>query len=194
MSLLPLASLSDLSARGVAVAEAEEVIAETMLAAASEAVREAAGSAISEETSTVTLMGASGALLRLPSVPVRAVQAVSVNGEPVTDFTLTGDSLWRAGGWCGDGRPAAITVTFTHGFQTVPEDIVNLVCMFAIAGMHEASQGSRAGLAYESIDDYRVGYQQGAEATASAIEVPERTARMLRARFGGGTYVTSVAT
>lgn len=194
MALALLATVVDLSARGVDVSDEE--LALTMLAAASAAVREAAGSSISETTSTVTIEGVDGHRLVLPSGPVTGVSTVTVDGEAVTDYRLSGGSLWRPAGWPGAcyGEPAQVEITYTHGYAVVPEDIVNLVCMFAIAGMHEASQGSRAGLAYESIDDYRVGYQQGAEATASAIEVPERTARMLRARFGGGTYVTSVAT
>lgn len=192
MALAPLASLVDLSARGVDISDEE--LAETMLAAASAAVREAAGSAISETTSTVTVEAPDGLSLVLPSGPVTAVTSVSVDGRAVTDYATVGGVLWRSGGWgggCG-GVPTLVEVSYTHGLAEVPDDIVNLVCMFATAGMHEASQGSRAGLAYEAIDDYRVGYLQGAEASASALDIPERTARDLRARFGGGAYVTAV--
>lgn len=187
MALADLATSADLSARGVDVTDTDLVAA--MLAAASAAVREAAGSAISEQTSTVTLEAPEGRYLALPSLPVTEVDTVEIDGEAVTDWTLVSGSLWRSCGWT-QCEPALVEVTFTHGLAEVPADIVNLVCMFAAAGMASASEGSRAGVVGERIDDYSVQYAQGADAVATALEVPERTARMLRARFGGGVYVT----
>lgn len=187
MALPDLATAADLSARGIDTSNSALVAA--MLAAASAAIREAAGSAISEQTSTVTLTAPEGPWLRLPAQPVTAVSAVEIDGADVTDWTLANGALWRSCGW-RSCEPVLVTVTFTHGLAEVPADIVNLVCMFAAAGMAEASDGSRAGVVGERIDDYSVQYAQGAEASSSALEVPERTARMLRARFGGGTYVT----
>lgn len=192
MALAPLATSADLSVRGVEVSDS--ALVESKLAAASEAVREAAGSAISSTTSTVAVEAPRGNWLRLPSQPVTAVTSVTVDGEAVTDYRLISGALWRGGGWARSCVPAVVEVTFTHGFDEVPADIVELVCDFAIAGINNADEGARIGLAYESIDDYRVGFTQGADAVASVMEVPQRTRAMLRARFGGGSYVTGVET
>lgn len=187
MALDDLASADDLSARGVDVSNAALVSA--MLAAASEAVRDAAGCPISATTQTVALEAPSGAHLTLPSQPVTDVVAVLIDGSLVTDWRLASGALWRPGGWRSCGRPRLVEVTYTSGLETVPADIVDLVCQFAIAGINNAGEGSRAGLAYESVDDYRVGFQQGEHATASPMEVPARTRLWLRQRFGGGAYV-----
>lgn len=198
MALPNLATSTDLSNRGVDVSNATLVA--TMLAAASAAIRDAAGCAISQETSTIDLMAPDGQWLVLPVQPVTAVASVAIDGAAVSDWKFLSGRLWRGcgwtyhstGAWHGYCAPAVVTVTLTHGLAVVPEDIVNLACMFAAAGMAEAAQGagSHAGVVSESIDDYSVQYAQGTAATATAIEVPERTAQMLRARFGGGVYVS----
>lgn len=193
MALAPLATSADLLARGVDVTDAD--LADRMLASASAAVREAAGAPISEVTSTVEVEAPQhGRRLLLPSQPVTAVTSVTIDGEAASDYRVVSGHLWRRTGWatpCGD--PATVEVTFTHGWTEVPADIVELVCDLAIAGMSVAPEGAHVGLAYESIDDYRVGYLQGAEATASVWELPERTRLMLRRRFGGGAHVTDEA-
>lgn len=191
MALAPLATSADLSVRGVDTSNA--TLVEAMLEAASDAVRDAAGSPISQHTSTVTVEAGPGRSLRLPAQPVTAVSAVSIDGSAVTDWRLVSGALWRHGGWRRGCDPTLVDVTFTHGYAVVPADVVQLVCDFAIAAMHSSEDGARAGVAYESIDDYRVGYGQGADSTASAIEVPARTRAMLRQRFGGAAHVTSEA-
>lgn len=187
MALAPLATEADLSVRGVDTSNA--TLVEAMLEAASAAVRDAAGSPISEATSAVMVEAPAGQSLALPAQPVTAVASVSIDGEAVTDWRLISGTLWRRGGWRRGCDPALVDVTFTHGYAVVPADIVQLVCDFAIAAMHSSEDGARAGVAYESIDDYRVGYGQGADSTASVIEVPSRTRAMLRQRFGGGAHV-----
>lgn len=186
MYLDPLATESDLPA---SVDVSDLTLVRQKLAAASDAVRDAAGSPISLATSTVKVGAPSGQWLQLPAQPVRSVSAVSIDGVAVTDWALIDGALYRAAGW--SCLPAVVEITFTSGFDPVPADVIDLVCQFAIAGLLTANDGARTGLAYESIDDYRVGYQQGGEATASAMEVPARTRQMLRSRFGvGGSYVT----
>lgn len=194
MALAPLAVAADLSARGIDVTDT--ALVDAMLAAASEAIRDAAGAPISQTTSTVTIPGRDGAWLDLPGQPVTSVASVDLDGVAVTDHKFIGGRLWRRCGWntypC---EPSAVTVTMTHGFVEVPADIVQLVCDFAIAGMLTKDAGATAGVVSESesIDDYTTSkqYAQGSDSTASVMEVPERTARMLAARFGGGAYVVS---
>jgi hypothetical protein len=192
MALAPLASVADLTLRGIDTSN--EDLCEALLGAASAAIREAAGSPISEVTSTVVLDGVQGSRLALPSGPVTSVDSVTIDGNAVTDYIVHGGILRRGAGWaagCHGIAPAPVEVTYTHGYPEVPADIVNLVCMFVAAGLAEAADGARAGIVGERIDDYSVQYAQGEQAVASAMEIPERTQRMLRARFGGGVYVTS---
>ncbi len=191
MALLPLATPADLATRGVDVTNTD--LALEMLAAASDAVRDAAGAPISRVTSTATLEGGRERRLRLPAGPVHEVTAVLLDGEPVTDWRLVSGSLWRASGWARL-EPVLVDVTYDHGYDPVPADIVELVCDFATAGILNAGTGSHAGLTGDSerIDDYSHWRQfaAGDEATASAMEVPAGTRAMLRRRFGGGAYVT----
>lgn len=189
MPLEPLATLADLQARNI---DAAEPLASTMLAAASAEVREAAGSPISRTTSTVALTGWwHEQYLRLPGPPIVSVDTVAIDGVEVNDWRLDGDRLWRAAGWGRDYGPSTVTVTYTHGYTEVPADIVDLVCSLAGAGIAAAAEGyaSRAGVVTERIDDYSVTYAQGAEAVATAMDLPERTRARLRARFGGSAGV-----
>jgi hypothetical protein len=187
VALSPLATTDDLVARGIDVTDA--ALADTMLDVASATLRGAAGSPISETTSTVSLV-AWGAWdrLRLPGPPVTSVSAVELDGKDITAAVIVdGDRLWNWGGWGAWLCPARVEVTYTHGLREVPADIADLVCSFAAAGMHAASEGgyaARSGVIAERIDDYSVQYAQGADAVANVMEVPARTRAMLRARFG----------
>lgn len=195
MALTPLATAADLSARGIDVTDTFAVI--TQLDAASAAIRAAAGCAISRQTSTVTLWTESSRRIELPARPVVSVATVVLDGVTLTlntDYVLRGSSLWSLGGaWQEPGSiPGALVVTFTHGFAEVPADIVDLTCALAGAGLAAVADGFAAntGKQYESIDDYRVGFAIGADAVVSVMELPDRTARSLRRRFGSGGAVS----
>lgn len=183
----PLATLVDLSNREIDVSNPN--LANTMLAVASASVRGAAGAPISRETSTVTYTGWwHEKYLRLAALPVVSVGTVTVAGTAVTDWRLTDSArLWRSGGWGVDCGPADVVVVQTGGLLVVPEDIVNLVCSYAAAGIAAAAEGfaSHAGVVTERIDDYSVTFAQGAEAVASVMELPEGTRRWLSSQFGG---------
>jgi hypothetical protein len=192
VALDPLASKSDLEKRGVDV---DSDAATPALAAASAAVRDAAGCPISSVTSTVTLDAVQGCWLQLPGGPVTAVTEVLVGSTDVTDDVslrfggrLYLDSGWYEGTYPGD----EITVTYTHGLAEVPADIVDLVCALAAASIKAAADdyASQTNVASEAIDDYRVTYVDASAASASVVELPERTRRSLAARFGGGAHVT----
>lgn len=198
----PLATLDDLDVRGVDTSNAAKATA--MLDAASAAIREAAGTAITLTTSTVVVPGGSEEMLTLPGT-VREITSVTVGDTVLTadDFTVVGNQVWRFGGWLSrltgetsfflpadQSRPTLITVTYTHGLDTAPADIVDLCCDLATAGM--LSNGPRdARVTSESVDDYRVGFATGADAVASVFELPERTKASLRQRFGSQAFVTS---
>lgn len=189
MALPDLAASADLTARGVTPTSVHTV----MLAVASSMVRAAAGSPILENDSVVMLTGWGGRTLDLPGLPVQSVATVEIDGVAVTDFKLTDSSrLWRLCEWGGVDEPVDIEVTMTHGLPTVPKYIVQLVCDLAIAGANAATAGAHdPRVIAEKIDDYSVTFAQGAEAVASAVELPEATRRWLRAQFGGGVGVVT---
>ncbi|MBI0294500.1 hypothetical protein JBE04_08390 [Streptomyces sp. PRKS01-29] len=193
MALLPLATVADLTARGLTVESTETAIVGVYLDVASAAVRDAAGSPISQTTSTITLEGEPDPRLRLPGLPVTAVSTVEVDGEPVTDWRLRSGALWRACGWSSGCEPSEVDVTYTHGLPVVPADIVDLVCRIAAAALVAyRSEAGGTGLAAqdvraERIGDYSVTY--GDDGRITEMELPDYLRRRLAARFGGGAAV-----
>lgn len=189
MALAPLAGTEDLEARGIVV---DEDAAEVLLAAASDAVRAEAGSAISRHTSTVRFVTEASRRLELPARPVVSVDSVLLDGVPVTDWVLRGSSLWRSCRWHSPGGvPSEVTVTFTHGYEDVPGVVVDLVCALVAAGASAMGDGydPKRRMSYERIDDYQYGLRTGEDEIVSVMELPKRTAAMLRRRFGGGSLV-----
>lgn len=198
MALEPLASLDDLLIRGVEFDD--PFLAETMLDVASSTVRQAAGSSISLTTGTVTLwVTDDDPWVELPRLTT-AVSGVVVDGEPVTDFTFAGHRLFRASGWrhrhytyaSDRGAPSRVDVTLTQGLPTVPAHIVQLVCDLAILGLRVAAEGGHdPRVMVESVDDYRVVFNQGDPGSllSSAMELPMATRKYLAAQFGNSTAV-----
>jgi hypothetical protein len=194
VALQPLATVADLTARGLTVAPEETALVGVYLEEASAAVREAAGVPISQTTSTVALEGPDDSLwLTLPGPPIVSVASVAIDGETVTDWRLRSHQLWRACGWSPGCEPSEVTVIQTHGLAPVPADIVGLVCRIAAAVLiaYRAQPGGE-GLAAkdvrsERIGDYAVTYGDGGRITE--IELPEYLREQLAARFGGGVAV-----
>lgn len=185
----PLATPDDLAAYGFAVPEG--FLAHMLLESVSAAVREAAGSPISVSTSTATLAGTREQFLPLPAGPVREVASVLLDGAEVMDYKIRDQRLWRPAGW--GAQHVDVEVTWTHGLEPVPADVVQLVCMLVGAGLNQAAQGELGPdrrIAYESIDDYRIGFRQGDAEVVDPTEIPDRVKASLRARFGGQAVVT----
>jgi hypothetical protein len=196
MALTPLAGMPDLLAHAPAGFSPDMSRALAKLDAASDAVRDAAGSPITQAESTVRIVAAGcGSWLDLPGKPVVSVSSVTIEGEPVTGWRLLGSRLYRAGEWA-HGGPVEVQVTMVHGFAEAPADVVALVCDFAIAALLNES-GARAGVTSQgySIDDYRenLAFDQGPHGTSSVIEIPAGTRAMLRQRFGAAAFVTGAS-
>ena len=188
MALAPLASVADLEARGLAVDASEAAVVNVYLGVASAAVREAAGSAITRTTSTLTLEGGPGQRMTLPGPPIVSVDAVTVDGRTVSGWRLVSGRLWRAAGWSGR-EPSEVEVTYTHGLVDVPDDIVDLVCrMVAAALLAYRSEDGGAGLAAdkeitsERLGDWSVTY--GADGRVTEMELTQAWRDRLAARFG----------
>lgn len=193
MALDPLATVADLTARGLTVDDSETAIVTVYLDVASTAVREAAGVPISEVTSTVVLEGDAGRWLTLPGPPISAVASVKLDGTVITDWRLRSHRLWRAAGWTGCDGPSEAEVVQTHGLATVPADIVDLVCrMVAAALVSYRSEDGGTGLAAGSITSERIGdyaVTYGSNGLITEMELPDYLRERLAARFGGGASV-----
>lgn len=183
MTLAPLATVADLSDRGITTGSLG-----TALAVASGAIRAAAESAISQKTSTVVVNAGRGNLLGLPG-PVVSVASVTVAGAAVADFETLPCGLWRHCGW--GITPQRVTVTYTHGLAVIPPDIVDLTCVLAKSWLDHVAEGGRsvAGLKSVRIDDGAESYTDEAAGQVSPTFIPEATRNWLRSRFGGGTDV-----
>ena len=186
----PLATVYDLSDRGITAEPA--ALAESLLASVSAAVREAAGSPISLEESTITLAGSPSQWLPLNVYAPRVPSTVSIDGQGVTDYTLVDGKLWRQSGWVTRREPSLVNVTLEHGLDEVPADIVNMVCMFVAAGMSEAKSGfaKPRGRQYVSLDDWREGFTTGDREIVDPTELTDRVKASLRRRFSGSVTVT----
>ena len=188
MALEPLATVDDLEARGLTVDPGETSIVNVYLGVASTAVREAAGTAITRATSTITLEGVPGQRLTLPGAPIVSVDSVKVDGRTVTDWRLRSERLWRAAGWCGY-EPSEVEVTYTHGLLEVPADIVDLVCR-AVAAALAAYRSDDGGMGLaadkevtsERLGDWSVTY--AADGRVTEMELTQFWRERLAARFG----------
>lgn len=196
MALSPLASTADLEARGVTVDASEADAVAALLDVASTVVRDAAGSPISQTTSTIVLEGTPTQRLHLPGQPVQSVASVAIDGQEVEDWRLASGALFRAAGWGSTLCPSSVEVTYTHGLAEVPADIVDIVCRLvgqALVSFRESPEAALSArpVIQERIGDYSVTYSYSPD--FSPMELPKYLRARLAARFGNaaGTVVKS---
>ena len=67
---------------------------------------------------------ARGPIIRLPQRPVTGVESVTLDGAAIA-YTETGSNVIEV------DSCERVTVTYTHGFVFVPDDLVELVCQVA---------------------------------------------------------------
>lgn len=191
MALEPLATVASLS--GIGAVFPDEPATLGQIAAASAAIREAAGQVIAPPTTIdLPLTGTRERWLTLPVSPVREVAKVQIDGIEAGDWRLRSGRLWRARGWWTHDGPAEVVVTLTYGLDECPIDLLPLIASL-VAGQKAAVEEGydpKRSLAYERIDDYQYGLRQGGDEVLSPVELTARTTAMLARRFGGGTYVT----
>lgn len=105
--------------------------------------------------------------LVLPEIPVTSVASVVEDGETLTegddeDYVVGNDGiLWRRGARWPAG-PQIVTVTYTHGYTTLPNDVVG-VCTRAAsrvfqAGLRAAEVEGVPGVASKSLGDFSVSF------------------------------------
>lgn len=192
---MALATLDDFEARlGRAVTAAEEDRATALLEDASAAVQAYTGQAIATTEYTTFRIQARNGTLRLPQSPVTEVVAVTdVDGNEI-DFTWDHGQVVNLSG-LGYGlngfevepfrnRRPFVDVTYTAGYDTVPGDIVAVVCQMAMRAF--GITPTNAGMQSESIAGYS--YSIGSAAASGAVGLlPVEREVLDRYRVVGGT-------
>lgn len=126
----PLATVEQLSDHLHKTLDSAALAAEQAVNAASAAIRSYTRQTLTlVEDDEVVLRGTWRDQLDLPEVPVVEVSditGVDVGVLVASSWTLVGSGVHRSGGWLGPG--VALSVTYTHGFATIPDDLV-AVCL-----------------------------------------------------------------
>jgi hypothetical protein len=141
----------------------EQTRASKLLAIASARVRTYTGRNFTQVTETVRLRVRDGRV-RLPQSPVTAVSAVAVPAGTAIAFS------WVAGEVvdCNPGTLNAfelepfrtrlqwVDVTYTHGYTTVPADVVGIVCDIAASAL--SSPPEESGVQTETLGPFSTSY------------------------------------
>lgn len=154
MALPPFATAAELAA--LTQTSLDGAAAELALTSASAAIRSWTRQAISRVVDDVaTLRVIDCDELVLPQRPVVSVSEVKVNALVLTDWVLSGDRLLRTGGWhylpgtTTYPDPGLVQVTYTHGWDEVPDEVRSVCLDLASATLANPSM-----LRQETIDDY----------------------------------------
>lgn len=167
--------------------------AEVLLGDATAHLQSLIGQQVMPGTSTVVLYAGQDDVVTLPQRPVRAVTSVRVGqpgAEASTGFYLDGHDLHLTAPLVVD--PRRVLVTYDHGYLVTPPELVSWAIVLASQALRQIEQGGAlgsAGLQSERVDDYAANFATSGDA-ALAFHVPQAAAERLRARYGGGVYVT----
>lgn len=136
----PLATTADYQVRHGTPSSADQVA--VLLDDASSFVREESRQTISRVSDDeVVLVGDGSDLVQLPELPVVEVTSVSVEGTDLAagEWKLlpVGQIRRRGGCWRHDDL---ITVTYSHGWDPVPDWVVNLICSTVQRALRPAAQ------------------------------------------------------
>lgn len=122
----PLASSKTLAAR-VGLPEDDPRVLDA-ITRASDRFRGAVNHPVHLQTNTTMWADdARGRLLHIPAAPIIGTPTVTIDGTPITDFTIhrAAGMLWRAAGW--PHMFGTIEVTYTAGYNPIPADIQDAV-------------------------------------------------------------------
>lgn len=178
-----MASLATLTQLGVRLGLdlTGDTRAQAILDDVSAAVVGYTGRTFTSVTETVTVEVCCG-IATLPEGPVTAVTAVEADGEPV-DFTwTTGRKVMVFG--------STVEITYTHGYATVPADVVAVVCQ--IAGRSYGANPQNAGSGGEQLGDWQQPAYSPAGAAGPLGMMNDERAVLDRYRAGGGPRTIQV--
>lgn len=171
--LPPLATLSDVECRlGREVTGSEADRLGCLLVDASAGVRSYTGQEFTASSST-TRLKVRGGCVRLPQWPVTAVTAVaSTAGTALMHTWTSGDRVWLSsslpianGPSCSGRGPDYVDVTYEHGFDASPPDVVAVVAQ--MAGRALGTTPGEGGVQSETIAGYS--YTLGSAAAAGGL-------------------------
>lgn len=128
------ATADELAARlGLDLTDEERTRAETLLAAASNVIRDETGLTFDLGTTTYTRAGTSDSRIPLPERPVVSVDTVELNGSEITGWYVSGNELVRGSIYVVNGPDPGdyastsfgwerdtLEITYTHGYATIP--------------------------------------------------------------------------
>lgn len=189
-----LATLTQLKARLPSGTITDDARATQLLADVSAAFRRKTGQTFSQESTTERLKVRKNKI-RLPQHPVTAVASVvDLNGTPIV-FTRVINILhldtvvpdW----WAWEPRRTALgyaDVTYTHGYATLPDDLVGLVCQVASRGY--GTVATEAGVSQEQLGPYSYTIGSVAAAGVFGLFAAEEAWLDQFAGVGGVMYVS----
>lgn len=191
-----LATLDDLQTRIGRVLDGDDVArALAMLEDASAAVVSYTGQTFEEATTTDRLKVKNGTV-RLPQRPTTAVDAIANTASTDLAFTWDhGDTVYLGTTGALNAfeiepfrrAPSWVDVTYTHGYETIPADIVAVVCQ--IAGRAFGRQLEDAGMQSESIAGYSYSIGTAGAAGGLGMLADERAVLDRYKRVGGSIRV-----
>ena len=152
----------------VSISTGDQVVAcQRAITAASEAIRNYCNQTIHlvEDDEYTFDVPAGQYNLILPELPVVSVESVVEDDETLTvtdDYILANHGqLIRVGARWKQGWQI-VTVTYTHGYATIPDDIADMATRIAArvyqAGLRAADMDGVPGVAAKSLGDYSVQY------------------------------------
>jgi hypothetical protein len=172
-----IASLDDLTA--VCGPISDEAKAQTALEEATAILQSLTGQQlVPVDDDRVLLNGDGASVLLLPELPVRAIDAVKVEGVALDpdDYEWATDGRLRLTGVCAvfPDRYQSVDVTYDHGFEPMPDDLrltaARLACRIT------KGEGAERAITWENVGAYSVRYATGLTASESAVIARYRVA------------------
>lgn len=126
---------------------------------------------------TIVVDGTGTQWLLLPQAPVTAVASITIDKNLDTELVVT-DATWRSDGtvyrkcmWpCGASN---ITFVYSHGYATMPSNLVRVACELARVALYPSTPGFRS----ETIGGYSYTKDPGAITAADFGRVLDRHVR-----------------
>lgn len=201
-----LATKTDLVARlGRDITCEEDARLDALLADASALIRAYTGQEFAVATDAQVTLRAQAGLIRLPQRPVTAVSSVvAIGGNGAPDLTLTdwwwdGLDMVRIGAgeyvinlpdqWWDDedGYPGTFRITYSHGYASVPPDVVAVACGMVLRTLTAPTVAG--GIVSETIGPYSYRLDSAGAGTSVSLSDMERKAL---ARYRRTTGMISV--
>lgn len=181
-----LATSTDIEARlGRTLTTLEATRVVPLLTDASASVRNYTRQTITQVTDDVVRLKIRNGRVRLPQRPATAVTTVKNTLGDLVLFQWDGGSIVVVGSNVPDtfawvpwlNGMAAVDVTYTHGYSTVPDDIVGVVCSIVMRAL--GREPLDAGITSETIQGYS--YSLGSAGAAGAFGLLSSEADILDA-------------